>query len=85
MAAVLGIRDIFRADPDPDSTPFFNDFKDVKKINFFLIVAYNLPTGYIIFCLKKIFVVKIFGHYFSPLKTFMRKEEDPEPDPNQHL
>jgi hypothetical protein len=32
-------------DPDatPDPTPFFNDFKDVKKK--FHIFSYNLPAG----------------------------------------
>jgi hypothetical protein len=32
-------------DPTPDPTPFFNDFKDVNKIVFFLFFSYNLPTG----------------------------------------
>ncbi len=31
--------------PVPDPTPFFNDFKDVKQIFFFLFFSYNLPTG----------------------------------------
>jgi hypothetical protein len=35
-------------DPDqtPDPTPFFRDFKDAKKLIFFLhIFSYNLPAG----------------------------------------
>jgi hypothetical protein len=32
------------ADPTPDQTPFFIDFKDAKK-DFFHIFSYNLPTG----------------------------------------
>ncbi len=34
-------------DPDPtqDPTPFFTDFKDAKKNNFFVIFSVNLSTG----------------------------------------
>jgi hypothetical protein len=32
-------------DPTPDPTPFLIDFKDAKKIFFFHIFSYNLPTG----------------------------------------
>ncbi len=31
------------------------------------------------FCVKILFC----NHYFSPLNTFMRKGEDPDPDPNE--
>jgi hypothetical protein len=36
-----------RSDPDPtpDPTPFFSDFKDAKKIIFFIFFSYNLPAG----------------------------------------
>jgi hypothetical protein len=47
--SVLGIRDIFGADPDPDQTPdpttFFIDFKDAKKIFFLNIFSYNFSRG----------------------------------------
>jgi hypothetical protein len=47
--AVYGIRDIlvriWIMDPDPDPTPFFNDFKDVKKLFSFLFFSYKLPTA----------------------------------------
>jgi hypothetical protein len=32
-------------DPTPDPTPFFIDFKDDKKIIFFILFSHNLPTG----------------------------------------
>jgi hypothetical protein len=28
------------SDPTPDATPFFNDFKDVKKISYFFLITY---------------------------------------------
>jgi hypothetical protein len=31
-------------DPNPDTTPFFNDFKDAKNV-FFAYFFYNLPAG----------------------------------------
>jgi hypothetical protein len=34
-------------DPTPDSSPFFSDFKDAKKIIFFLhIFSYNFPAAH---------------------------------------
>jgi hypothetical protein len=35
----------FGADPDPDPTPFFSDFKDEKKLFFSYFFTKNLPTG----------------------------------------
>jgi hypothetical protein len=50
--SVLGICDILvriripgSVSLTPDPTPFFNDFKDAKKMCFFHIFSYNLPTG----------------------------------------
>ncbi len=54
---VLGIRDVWiripadpylgLTDPDltPDPTPFFSDFKDAKKMCFFIFFSYTLPAG----------------------------------------
>jgi hypothetical protein len=44
--------------PTPDLNPFCNDFKDAKKIIFFLL--YNLPTGTLPSVLKLNFWLK-FG------------------------
>ncbi len=59
IKAVLGIRDIFGVDQDPDlylgltdpdqdqspdPTPFFSVFKDAIKYCFFHIFSYNLPA-----------------------------------------
>jgi hypothetical protein len=46
-------------DPTPGPTPIFNDFEDVKNINFFPIFSYNLPTGTSSSVLKIFFFVKI--------------------------
>jgi hypothetical protein len=76
-------------DPTPDPTPFFSDFKDAKKINFFPHI--NLPAGTLSLVLKLnfllIFCVKIlFWKYcFSPLNNFMRKGKDPDPDLDPYL
>jgi hypothetical protein len=73
-------------DPAPNSTPdpttFFSDFLDAKK-KIFIFFSYNLPTGTSSsdFCVKILF----FRHYFSPLNTFMRKGNDPDPDPDLYL
>jgi hypothetical protein len=69
---------------DPDPTPFFSDFKDVKK-NVLYIFSYNLPAGTLSSVLK--FCVKILfcKHYFSSFITFMRNEKDPETDPDPYL
>jgi hypothetical protein len=71
--------------PTPYPTPFFIDFKNVKKkFNIFFLL---LTQRYIILSLKNNFffnfVLKFYlaKHYSSPLKTFMRKGKDPEPDP----
>jgi hypothetical protein len=34
-------------DPDPslNPAPFFRDFKDARKILFFIVFSYNLPAG----------------------------------------
>jgi hypothetical protein len=53
-------------DPDPapdphstsDPTPFFSDFKDAKKVNFY-IFSYNLPAGTLSSVLKILFFAKI--------------------------
>ncbi len=79
---------------DPDSTPFFIDFKDTKKYFFLHIFSYNfllitcpqahhLQSKKINFWVK--FCVKILfcRHYFSLLHTFMRKKMDPDQDPYQ--
>jgi len=70
-------------DPTPDPTPFFSDFKDVKK-NCSHIFSYNLPAGTISSVLKfkflLTFCVKIFLATI-PLNTFMRNGKDLEPDP----
>jgi hypothetical protein len=50
---VLGIRDIFGADPvldpepdpTPDPIPFFSNFKDAQKKNFPIFFSYDLPEG----------------------------------------
>ncbi len=70
------------ADPTPDPTPFFSDFKNAKKN--FIFFSYNLPEG--TFSLKNLifllhFCVKILlcKHYFSLHNTFMRKGKDPDP------
>jgi hypothetical protein len=45
---VLGIRDILVPDPYVwlmDPTPFFNDFKDVKKIISSIFFPVTYPTG----------------------------------------
>ncbi len=70
----------FGADPDPNPTPFFSDFKNAKQ-NFFHISFLQLTRRHINFCFKDKFCVKILfcQHYFSPLNTFMRKGKDPDP------
>ncbi len=71
-----------------DQTPFFIDFKDAKKLNFFIFFSHiYCPQAHHVqskklnflqkFCVKMLFC----RHYFSPLNTFMIKEKDPEPDP----
>jgi E3 ubiquitin-protein ligase DOA10 len=76
------------ANPTPDPTPFFSDFKNAKK--YIIFFSYNLPVG--TFSLKKLifllnFCVKILlcKYYFSLLNTFMRKGKDPEPEPDPSL
>jgi hypothetical protein len=69
-------------DPTPDPTPFFNDFKDVKKnfFSYFFFITYpqvhHLQS--LIFC-ELVLKLCFFKHYFSPLKTFMRKRKEPDP------
>jgi hypothetical protein len=65
-------------DPTPDAIPFFNDFKDAKKIIFFIFFSYNVPAGTLSSVWKNLFLLK-FGvkslfckHHFSPLN-------DPDP------
>jgi hypothetical protein len=71
--------------PTRDPTPFFSYFKDAKKnVHTFLITypeAHYLQS--LIYCLKDKFIFKILfcKHYFNSLNTFLRKEEDPDPDP----
>jgi hypothetical protein len=72
-------------DPDPDPTPFFNDFKVAEKIVFFIVFSFNLPSGILSSVLKIKFFAKKFcdtnlfcKHYFSLLDTFMRERKDPE-------
>jgi hypothetical protein len=78
-------------DPDPDPTPYFNDFKDAKKILFF-IFFYNLPAG----TLSSVFKAKRGRNKKSkslyPTRHLYEKREgygsgsiplkmDPDPDP----
>ncbi len=65
-------------DQTPDPTPFFSDYRDVKKKN-----SHNLPAGTIFSVLKIKFLAKILfcKHYFSPHNTFMWKRKDLEPNP----
>jgi hypothetical protein len=63
-------------DPTPDQTTFFTNFKDAKKNSYFFLItcpqAHHLQNKKLNFFLK--FWLKF---YFS----FMRKRNDPEPDP----
>jgi hypothetical protein len=59
-------------DPTPNPTTVFRDFKDAKKIPFFIFYSYNLPAGTLSLVLK-IKVLLKFGvtilfckHYPSP-------------------
>jgi hypothetical protein len=73
---LLGIRDIFGADPDPrirtsdpnptpDTTPLFSDFKDAKKIYFFAhFFSYNLPAGTLSSVLKTQFLQKFMLKFY---------------------
>ncbi len=46
---------------DPDPTPFFNDLRDAKKLNYFhIFFSYNLPTG----TLSSVLKIKIFCKIF---------------------
>jgi hypothetical protein len=77
-------------DPDPDPIPFFSDFKDVKKLFFFLhIFSYNqahyLQSQKLNFLLKYCVKILFCNHYFSQLNTFMRKGKDPDPCPEPYL
>jgi hypothetical protein len=73
-------------DPTLNPTPFFSDFKEANT-NFFSFFSYSLPAGTLSSVFKIKFFVKILfcKHYFSPLKTFMRKGKDPKPDPDPYL
>jgi hypothetical protein len=44
-------------DPAPDPTPFFSDFKDAKKIIFFIFFSYFLSAGTLssVFILQALF------------------------------
>ncbi len=77
---MLGIRDIFGADPDPrirtylsltDPTPFFSDFKDARN-NFFFIFFYNLIAGKLSSPLKNLIFLQKFvlKFYFASTKNF---------------
>ncbi len=61
----------FGADPDPtpDPTPFFSDFKDVKKIIFFIFFSYNLPKGTWSSGLNFIFVKFLLKFYFARISV----------------
>jgi hypothetical protein len=39
-------------DPTPDPTSFFGDFKDSKKMIFFKVFSYNLPSAILSSVLK---------------------------------
>jgi hypothetical protein len=73
-------------DPTPDLILFCSDFKDAKEIIF----SYNLPAGTlsadlnIKFFAKMLCEILFCKHYFSPLTTFMRKANDPDPEPNPY-
>jgi hypothetical protein len=47
------------ADPIPDPTPFFSNFKDANKIFFFIFFSYNLPAGTLSPVLKVKFFAKV--------------------------
>ncbi len=51
----------FGADPDPtlDTTTFFSDFKDAKKIFFSYYFSFNLPAGSLSSVLKFYFFAKV--------------------------
>jgi hypothetical protein len=76
---------------DPDPTPFFSDFKDAKKLSYFIFFlityqqAHYSQSKKLIFLLKygvKILFCKV---YFSQLNTLMREGKDLEPDPDPYL
>ncbi len=70
-------------DPTPDPTPLYNDFKNVRKNNFFRIFFVYFTHRYVHhFQSKKLnFLLKYFlvEHYFSLLNLFMWQEKDPDP------
>jgi hypothetical protein len=43
--------------PTPDPTPFFNDFKDVKKIIF---IFFSFPQSLLKLCVKMLFCQALF-------------------------
>jgi hypothetical protein len=61
---VLGIHNLFGADPAPDSTPdptpYFRDFKDAKKIHIFYLISYNLPAGTLV-PISSVLKIKFFA------------------------
>ncbi len=66
-------------DPDPVPAPFFNDFKDVKKIFFFLITHPQVLVPYIIISLKiKFFFLILFCQaLFHSAQDIYEKREGP--------
>jgi hypothetical protein len=70
---------------DPDPTPFFSEFKDAKKIIYFIFLlityqqAHHCQSRKLNFLLKFCVEILFCKHYFSQFNTFMRKGKDPDP------
>ncbi len=91
LSTSRSVRDPYLSLMDRDPTPFFSDFKDVKKKLFHIFFlkiypqAHHLQSSKFFFLLKFCAKILFCKHYFSLLNTFMRKRKDPEPDTDPYL